>query len=204
MSNDDAEPLSAGGAVDLGTMKTQLAYEIHDPTAYLTPDVTADFSQVVLTEVGPDRVRVEGVAGRVRPSDLKVLVGVDLGWKVVSEISYGGPGCVERARLAGEVLAARIEPFAAGIDEWRIDHHGLTTLFGDRLDGPDPTEVRLRLAARCTDRATADAVAFEGQYMWMGPAGGGGVTTSVVPAIGVTPAFLPRDDVKITTETVEL
>ncbi|MGI9622944.1 MAG: acyclic terpene utilization AtuA family protein [Acidimicrobiales bacterium] len=192
-----------GGAVDTGTMKTQLAYEIHDPTAYLTPDSTADFSQVEIEEIGPDRVRVSGANGRERPDNLKVLVGVDQGWKVVTEVSYGGPGCVDRAQLGADIVAKRLEPFAGSIDEVLYEMHGLNALFGDRLGADNPNEVRLRIAARCDDKATADRVAFESQYLWQGPAGAGGIATQMAPAIGVTPALLPRDDVKIVTEVID-
>ena len=191
------------GAVNIGTTKTQLAYEIHDPGSYLTPDSTADFTNVTVEEVGPDRVRVLGATGRPRPDTLKVLVGVDQGWKVVTEISYGGPGCLDRAQLAAEIVAKRLEPFQESIDEVRYDLHGVTALFEGQLPGGAPSEVRLRIAARCDDRATADVVAFESQYLWMGPAGGGGVSTQMAPAIGVTPALIPREDVKIVTEVID-
>ena len=192
-----------GGAVNSGVVKTQLAYEIHDPTAYLTPDSTADFSNVWVEEVGPDQVRVGGAVGQPRPEDLKVLVGVDEGWKVVTEISYGGSGCVDRARLASEVVAKRLEPYASDINEIRYDLHGVSALFDDQLPRGEPAEVRLRIAARCQDREIADVVSFESQYLWMGPAGGGGVMTHTAPAIGVTPAFLPREDAKLWTEVID-
>jgi hypothetical protein len=191
-----------GGAVNLLTTKTQLAYEIHDPTRYLTPDVTADFSQITITEVGPDRVRVEGASGRQRPDTLKVLVGIDLGWKAVGEISYAGPGCLERARRGEEIVRKRLEPLAAEIDEIRFDLVGLNSLAGGVIGGGYPPEVRLRVAARCRNRQVAEAVSYEVEYLYFGPAGAGGATGSVVPAIGVTPAFIPRASVNLQTEVL--
>jgi hypothetical protein len=189
-----------GGAVNLQTTKTQLAYEIHDPTNYLTPDVTADFSQVIVTEVGPNRVRVQGATGRARPDTLKVLVGVDLGWKALGEISYAGPGCLERARRGEEIVRKRLESLAGEIDEIRYDLVGLTSLAGGVMNAGYPPEVRLRVAARCRSRQAADAVSYEVEYLYFGPAGAGGATGSVVPAIGVTPAFVPRASVNLEME----
>jgi hypothetical protein len=191
-----------GGAVDERTTKTQLYYEIHDPARYLTPDVAADFSDVAVEEVGPDRVRVSGARGTRRPDDLKVLVGVDLGWRVVAEASYGGPGCVERARRAEEVVRTRLEPILDDIDDLRIELQGVDSLFGDRMPGGYPAEVRLRLGARSAAKEVAQATAYEIEYLWFGPAGGAGVVTSVVPTLGVTPAYVPRDRIRVDTTVV--
>ncbi|MFF5232372.1 acyclic terpene utilization AtuA family protein [Dactylosporangium sp. NPDC000521] len=192
-----------GGLVDAMTMKTQLYYEIHDPATYLTPDVTADFSAVDVDDLGGNRVRVTGARGRARPGTLKVLVGVDQGWRAVGEMSYGGPGCVERARRAEEIVRRRLEPYASDIDELRIDLQGVDSLYGDQLRGGRPSEVRLRLAVRSLSREVAATAAHETELLYFGPAGGGGNTTSIVPAIGVTPAYVPRELVPIEVEVSE-
>ncbi|MBM7516500.1 acyclic terpene utilization AtuA family protein [Nocardioides nitrophenolicus] len=192
-----------GGLVDAMTMKTQLYYEIHDPARYLTPDVTADFTDIRVEDLGGDRVRLSGARGTARPDTLKVLVGVDQGWKATGEMSYGGPGCVERARRAADIVRARLEPYASELDELRIDLRGVDSLFGDRMAGGYPAEVRLRLAARTGSLELARRAAHETELLYFGPAGGGGNVTSVVPALGVTPAYVPRELVPVTTEVVE-
>ena len=79
-----------GGRVNEATVKEQLLYEVHDPASYLTPDVTADFSRVTVKNLGEDRVRVEGAAGRARPEKLKVTVGFDAGVLAEAGVSYAG------------------------------------------------------------------------------------------------------------------
>jgi hypothetical protein len=191
-----------GGAVDERTMKTQLYYEIHDPASYLTPDVTADFSTVAIEDLGDNRVRLSGARGRERPSHLKVLVGIDQGWKATGEMSYGGPGCVDRARRAEEIVRRRLESFLDRIDDLRFDLQGSDSLFGDRLRGGPPTEVRLRMALRTRDLDVARRAVHEMELLYFGPAGGGGAVGSIVPALGVTPAYVPREKIPLDVEVV--
>jgi Acyclic terpene utilisation family protein AtuA len=65
----------SGGVVTTATCTEQLLYEVHDPAAYVTPDVVADFSRVTMEADGVNRVRVSGADGRPRPEMLKVSVG---------------------------------------------------------------------------------------------------------------------------------
>jgi hypothetical protein len=194
----------SGGVVDERTVKLQLAYEIHDPANYLTPDVTLDVSQTSVTEVGPDRIQVSGMTGKPRPETLKVLVGLDLGWKVGSEMSFGGPGCLERAEFAKELMAARCGDFSAGIIESRTDLIGVDSLFGNQVESGYPAEVRLRFVARCREKEVAQAYMFEAKHLSFSLAGATASTPFMERFIGVTRAYAPRSAVSLERELVTI
>ncbi|KAM0272913.1 hypothetical protein ACHAQH_008497 [Verticillium albo-atrum] len=60
-----------GGEVSVGTVSSQLLYEIQGPL-YYGSDVTANLEGVVMTQIGKDRVQVTGVKGLPAPSTTKV------------------------------------------------------------------------------------------------------------------------------------
>ena len=62
-----------GGQVSVGTVTSQLLYEIGGPH-YLGPDVTARFDTITVEEIGPDRVRISGIRGEAPPDTLKVAM----------------------------------------------------------------------------------------------------------------------------------
>jgi len=194
------KPAGTGGLIDTHTVKEQLLYEVHDPRAYVTPDVVADLGEAVVTEIRPDRVRLTGVRGHPRPADLKVNVCHANGWLAEGEISYAGARAEARARLAGQVLRERLPALSL-----RLDLIGVTSVFADdagrdladRIPG-DAHDVRLRAAASHTDRATAERLNREVTALYTtGPAGGGGVRTSLRARLGTVSCLVPRENVPV-------
>ncbi|MGE8318668.1 MAG: acyclic terpene utilization AtuA family protein [Comamonas sp.] len=184
------KPQGTGGCVTPQTVKEQLLYEIHDPACYLTPDVVADITEADVAQLAPDRVRLTGVRGHARPETLKVNVCHATGWFAEGEISYAGPRAAERARLAAQTIAARLQ----GIAALRSDLIGVTSVWGDDasrwLAGADlaqaPHDVRLRMAWQHADRATAERLPREINALYCcGPAGGGGVRTAMRQRLGM-------------------
>ena len=189
-----------GGLVDCRTVKEQLLYEVHDPCAYITPDVVADLSGARVEQTGPDRVRLSGVRGHPRTGTLKLLAYFDGGWFGEAEISYAGPNAMARACLARDIIGRRL-----GADlTLRFDLVGVLSILGDdgnRMLGecmsgtarPQPNDVRLRVAARHSSAEAIDRLLREVTCLWTGgPAGGGGVRVAKRQRLSSRDCLIPR------------
>jgi hypothetical protein len=184
-----------GGCVDRRTVIEQLLYEIHDPAAYLTPDVVADITDAEVTLVGKDRVRISGVRGHERPPTLKATLCYEGGWLAEGEISYAGPNATARARLAADIVRERVKR------PLRADLIGVASVFADDagqwwegLGLASRDDVRLRIAAACATKDEAETVTREVLALYCcGPAGGGGVRTAVTPRLNSDSCFVPRE-----------
>lgn len=189
---------SSGGLVSQRTVKEQLLYEVHDPGAYLTPDVSADFTRVRLSDDGKDRVRVDQAGGASRPDQLKVTVAFDGGLLAEAEISYAGPGAAGRARLAGGVVSERMDKLHGSNGQTRIDLIGVSALHASAVDYPDTAQdVRLRCAMRASSMDEAELLLWEVEaLLCCGPAAGGGYRGHVTPSVITYSAFVDRGDVQ--------
>ena len=188
----------SGGAVSVATVKEQLLYEIHDPARYLQPDVVADFSQIQVKEVGPDRVHLCGASGRPKTGSLKVSVGYVDGYLGEGQISYAGPGAVERGRLALEIVRERLSLTGVRTSEMRFDLIGQNALHGDGLSrGHTPYEVRIRVIGRTDSLAAAARIGEEVETLYTnGPAGGGGAWKSAREVIAVASTLISESAVR--------
>ncbi|GJG94593.1 acyclic terpene utilization AtuA family protein [Cupriavidus pauculus] len=203
---------NTGGCVDLRTVKEQLLYEVHDPCAYLTPDVVADIGEVAVSQIGPDRVAVRGIRGHARPAELKANLFHQGGWFAEGEISYAGPNAAARARLAADIVRKRMQGLGFDVPI-RFDLIGVLSVFGDdagtMLADPSPAEatardVRMRAALAHEDKAVAQALLREVNALYTcGPAGGGGVRTALRTRLNATSCLVPRHVVVATHTFIE-
>jgi hypothetical protein len=194
-----SKALRTGGLVDERTVKEQLLYELHDPAAYITPDVVADITQATVAQLGPDRVRLSGVRGHPRTATLKANVFFDGGWFGEGEISYAGPNAEARARLAMDVLQKRMGPQL----KLRFDLIGVTSILGDdsnRMLDSAPvgrsSDLRLRVAGQHLQLPVIDALLRELTALWTGgPAGGGGVRVAKRQRLSTQSCLIARERV---------
>jgi hypothetical protein len=184
-----------GGRVDLATCKEQFLYELHDPANYISADCIMDITGAYMQQEGKDRVSVRGVRGKPRTQTYKVTVGYDEGYIGEGQVSYAGINAVARAKLAAEVVQARLKANGYLYSEVRVDLIGMSSLHGAPDMRAEPYEVRLRIAARTDDPKAAEAVGFETRALHVnGPASGGGGSDPVVrKVLAVQSVLIPRE-----------
>lgn len=159
------KPDATGGRVTFDTVREQLLYEVHDPSGYLNPDVTADFTAVTLTDEGNDRVRVSGARGAPRPERYKALSCRPVGWSCEARVAYGWPDAEAKARGAIAILRARAAELGMAVEEWHEEYFGAGAFGGPTVppppDGWEPPEVMGRLAWRCASSEEAGRLGRE-------------------------------------------
>ncbi|WP_417811142.1 acyclic terpene utilization AtuA family protein [Thalassospira alkalitolerans] len=218
-----------GGCVTAQTCKEQLLYEVHNPAAYIQPDVIADFSGVSICEIGPDRVAVSGGDGRARTGFLKVSIGYVDSCIGEGQISYGGPGAQNRGRLALEILKERIKGSDISCREMRGELIGVDAVGfglagmaagaagGVNIDASNGTgtglfndidentrEVRVRFVGRVDSLTDAARIGEEVESLYLnGPAAGGGVTKSTREIVAIVSGLLPENRVITAVEILE-
>ena len=175
---------SAGtsGRVSFDTVREQLLYEVHDPSAYVTPDVVADFTT---RDAGGDRSRPCARLGRARTTSSRKAEGAGVepgGWAGECALTYAWPdaageGPPRPAESAGGRRGAEARRCSSGAKS-----SSASTASGARRSTPvdaDPPEVTARLAWRTADAETAqDVLRLVGLLALSGPPGLQGIGRS--------------------------
>jgi hypothetical protein len=157
------KPAAVGGRVSFDTVRHQLLYEVHDPAAYLSPDVVADFTSACFVDEGHDRVRVTEVHGRPATTTYKALLCHRAGFSGEARVGFSWPDAREKATAAAAIFARRVEDAGLAVEEWRFELWGVDALGGPTVPATnaEPPEVMLRAAWRCADARTAALVGRE-------------------------------------------
>ena len=156
------KPAAAGGRVDFDTVRQQLLYEVHDPAAYLTPDVVVDMTSVRLDDLGDDRVRVAGATGRPATGSYKVVAASSGGYAADLSVAFGWPDAEAKARATADLARKRIAEAGIALDDWHVELFGVNALHGPAVPpAPEgqPAEVVVRMAWSCGDKDACGTVA---------------------------------------------
>ncbi|HEX4019289.1 MAG TPA: acyclic terpene utilization AtuA family protein [Frankiaceae bacterium] len=200
------KPAGSGGRVSFDTVREQFLYEVHDPAAYLTPDVVVDLTTVTLTDLGDDRVRVSGATGSARPKQLRGLTFSPGGWSSEALLTYCWPDASAKGRHVVAGLQKQAADRGLAVSEWQVEQFGVEGFWPGLGEGDvcaDPREVTTRLAWRTSDAVTATAVQrLVGLVALSGPPGLQGIGRRRLgpnpPAelVDIAPFFVDRDVVE--------
>jgi hypothetical protein len=193
-----------GGMVTRSTVVHQLAYEMGNPSAYLTPDVVADFTSFQITDEGQDRVRIDGVRGSVATPTYKVSMSYQDGWKSVGQLTVSGPDALAKAERCAEVVWERLayDGFTYSDEQRMVEFVGANVCHeGIPIpEAGEPSEVVLRMGVKGPDRAVIDRFGSElvplvtsGPPGVTGFAGGRPKATAI---IGYWPALVNKDRIQ--------
>jgi hypothetical protein len=182
-----------GGRLSLQTAKEQLLYEVVNPHAYLTPDISADFTSVSFEQIAENQIQFRGGGGSKAPETLKVSVGYRAYFLGEGEISYTGHDALQRAQLAGHIIEKRLKE---RFNDIRIDYIGQNAIHKGNKAFSNSSEVRLRVAANCDSQEIAKLIGEEVEALYTnGPAGGGGVRKYSKEVIGIHSILMDRNQV---------
>jgi hypothetical protein len=172
-------PEDSDGLVDVRTVTEQLLYEIGDPSAYLLPDVSCDWTEVTVTDVDDNRVVVSGARGFAPPKNLKACAQVPDGWRGQSLLFIGGRDAPAKARRVADDLIERGRGMLgrAGLDDFTAVHVellGTEDTYGPHSRGAQSREVVLKIGVHHHSREAV--AAFLREIPSIGLSGPPGVT----------------------------
>jgi hypothetical protein len=186
------KPAGTGGKVTPAVVGEQMLYEIGDPSAYLLPDVVADFTQVRIEQAGEHRVRVHGARGRAPTASYKVCATYVDGFKAASQLTIVGFDAVAKAQRTGEAILARTRTLFAqhGFGPYsgtQLEVLGAESCYGPHARATQTREAVLRVAVTHSRKEALELFAREvapaGTSWAPGTTGAGGGRSPVSPSI---------------------
>ena len=199
------KPADTGGKVTPAVVGEQMLYEIGDPSAYLLPDVVADFTQVRIEQAGEHRVRVHGAKGRAPTKSYKVCATYVEGFKCAAQLTIVGFDAVAKARRTGEAILARTSTLFTQhgfgpYSDTQLEVLGAESCYGPDAQATQTREAVLRLAVTHARKDALELFAREvapaGTSWAPGTTGAGGGRSSVAPSIRQYAFLLDKSNVE--------
>jgi hypothetical protein len=161
-----SKPAGTGGLINRQTVAEQVVYEIGDPCRYILPDVVCDFSDVRITDDGPERVKITGARGTPPTSTYKVSATYADGFKATGTMMIGGRDAAAKARRTAEAIIARSRRLmtARNLGDFRrtsIEVLGAEDTYGAHARMAASREVILKLAVHHDDKDACEIFARE-------------------------------------------
>ncbi len=161
-----SKPEGTGGLISVGTVGEQILYEIGDPSQYLLPDVTCDFTQVQLEQLDEGHVLISGAKGRPPSDHYKVSATYMDGYRCNASFMIGGRQAVEKGQRVGESIVERVSFIfnSMGLEAFTatdIEILGSETTYGAHSCALDNREVVVKIAAHHQDKKALGIFARE-------------------------------------------
>ena len=145
-----------GGLVSEDTVREQLFYEMGDPSAYITPDVVANFDSIKIESAslnGEPAVRVHGVSGKEPTQFYKVSMAYDDGYKVHCDIVICGPDAIKKADVYKDIFLKKASDALGKDSDIYVEYVGANACQGVLSGFDEPGEIVLRFSTRGQDAA---------------------------------------------------
>jgi hypothetical protein len=203
------KPTGTGGRVAPETVAEQIVYEIGDPACYLLPDVTCDWRNLSLKQVGPDRVEVTGARGTAPTGSYKVSATYQDGFRATGTMMIGGPDAAARAEGTAQAILRRTRTLFGQrklADYLRTDIEilGAESNWGANARAGGTREVVLKLAVHHADKNALEIFSREfipsATSMAQGITGFAGGRPNVTPLVRLFSCLVPKDSVSISAE----
>ena len=200
------KPANTGGKVTPETVGEQLIYEIGDGGSYLLPDVTCDFRNVTLKQVGENRVQVVGAKGRAPSDQYKVSATYQDGFRATGTMMIGGPKAVDKAEAVAAAILRRTRRMFGERkfgDYMRTDVEvlGSESNWGANARRRDAREVVLKLAVQHADKNALEIFSREfipaATAMAQSITGFSGGRPSITPVVRLFSCLVPKNSVPV-------
>lgn len=200
------KPANTGGRVVPATVAEQIVYEIGNPAAYLLPDVTCDWRDVRLQQVGEHQVLVTGARGLAPTGHYKVSATYQDGFRSTGTMMIGGIDAVKKAEAVAAAILKRTRHLLSQrgmADYLRTDVEvlGSESNWGASSRRRDAREVILKVAVHHADKNALEIFGREfippATSMAQGITGFAGGRPSPTPLVRLFSCLVPKSAIPI-------